>query len=117
MTPTVGKNFFATYIVSGERSIRALDKIAALEYLNEEIAKAIGSKIVKTISHKFTPIGVTSIAIISESHISLHSFPEFNMLTVDIFCCNCEVDITETDVCIRRILKVEAGKYELVDRN
>ena len=114
----IGRNFLATYIISekSERSLCALDKVTALEYLNEQIAEAIGSTVVGVISHKFSPIGVTAIAIISESHISLHSFPEFRMLTVDIFCCNCEVDITKTDVCIRRILEVEAGSYEIIDR-
>lgn len=114
----IGNNFYATYAVnpSSLRSVRALDDVAALEYLNTAIAKAIGSKIVKTISHKFQPIGVTSIAIISESHISLHSFPEYLRITVDIFSCNCDVDISKADACIRRILEIEEGSYVVTER-
>jgi len=115
---TIGNNLLGSYRISpaSQRSLRALDNVAALEYLVERISDAIGSKIIKVFSHKFTPIGVTSIAIISESHISIHSFPEFERLTVDIFCCNVHVDISKADVCIRRILEIEDGSYVIVKR-
>lgn len=35
----------------------------------------------------FSPHGVTGIAIIAESHISIHTWPEHNYLAVDIFTC------------------------------
>lgn len=114
----IGKNLFGSYTISKKsaRSLAALDKVDAMGYLVESISEAIGSTVIKTMSHKFSPIGVTSIAIISESHISLHSFPEFQRLTVDIFCCNCDVDLAQADVCIRRILDIEESSYVVVER-
>lgn len=116
--PQIGNNFVGTYVISetSARSLRAIDNPAALEYLNEIIAETIGSKILKTMVHKFTPIGVTAISIISESHISIHSFPEFLRLTVDIFCCNCHIDLTKADVAIRRVLEIAEGDFTVSAR-
>ena len=37
--------------------------------------------------HKFDPQGVTGIAMLAESHISVHTWPEKNMAVCDIFTC------------------------------
>ena len=42
--------------------------------------------------HKFSPNGVTATLILSESHISLHSYPEHGDLFVDIFTCGKHTD-------------------------
>lgn len=37
--------------------------------------------------HKFNPQGMTGVVLLAESHIALHSWPEFNYLAIDIFTC------------------------------
>ena len=37
--------------------------------------------------HKFSPQGITGVVLLAESHIALHSWPEFNYLAIDIFTC------------------------------
>lgn len=37
--------------------------------------------------HKFDPQGVTGIAMLAESHLSIHTWPEKNMAVCDIFTC------------------------------
>ncbi len=39
-------------------------------------------------SHQFKPIGVTVVAIVSESHIAIHTYPEARHVSVDIFTCS-----------------------------
>lgn len=39
-------------------------------------------------SHHFSPIGVTAIAIISESHVAIHTFPEFGHVSIDVYHCS-----------------------------
>ena len=41
-------------------------------------------------SHKFEPIGVTVIAIINESHVAIHTYPEARHASIDIFHCSTE---------------------------
>ena len=45
------------------------------------------AKVLNLISNKFEPQGVTAIALLAESHISIHTWPESNYSAVDIFTC------------------------------
>jgi len=44
-------------------------------------------KFVKVIAHRFVPDGLTLLAVISESHIGVHTYPEFDAITFDIYTC------------------------------
>ena len=66
------------------------------EILNDE--KFLSSKIIEAINitkltlldistHKFQPQGVTIVALLSESHISIHTWPENGSAALDIFTC------------------------------
>lgn len=37
--------------------------------------------------HKFDPIGITALFIISESHIGIHTYPEHAFVSIDIYTC------------------------------
>ncbi len=50
-------------------------------------AKLARAKVLNLISNKFEPQGVTAIALLAESHISIHTWPESNYSAVDIFTC------------------------------
>jgi S-adenosylmethionine decarboxylase len=39
------------------------------------------------ISHRFEPQGVTGLALLAESHISIHTWPESGYAAVDVFTC------------------------------
>ena len=43
--------------------------------------------------HQFTPIGVTCVYLLSESHISIHTYPELNSCYMDIFCCSSNFNV------------------------
>ena len=49
-----------------------------------EIAK---STLLSVSSHKFEIQGVTAIALLAESHISIHTWPEHGMAVCDVFTC------------------------------
>lgn len=52
-----------------------------------EAAEASGATLLGLITHKFEPQGVTAIALLSESHLSIHSWPQYNYAAVDAFTC------------------------------
>ena len=45
------------------------------------------SKILKIDYHEFTPQGVTGFALLAESHLSIHTWPEKGVAACDIFTC------------------------------
>ena len=50
-------------------------------------AKLAKATVLNLISNKFEPQGVTAIALLAESHISIHTWPESQYTAVDIFTC------------------------------
>ncbi len=50
-------------------------------------AKESGATILQIIHHKFVPQGLTAILLLSESHISVHTYPEQGSAAFDIFTC------------------------------
>ena len=49
--------------------------------------------VVARIEHKFTPQGETIVFILSESHFTLHTYPENRFISLDIYVCNLETDL------------------------
>lgn len=71
--------------------------------LLENAAIVSGATVVQTIFKKFEPQGVTVLTLLSESHISIHTWPEKGEAAVDIFTCgDCEPKIG-CDVIIQQL--------------
>ena len=58
----------------------------------EEAASKSGATLLNIASHKFDPQGVTAVALLSESHISIHTWPEHGYAAVDAFTCGSHCD-------------------------
>ncbi len=65
-----------------------LDDMAAITEAAHKAIDYVGAKIVKECIHKFEPIGITYFAVISTSHFSIHTWPEYGFAAIDIFSCN-----------------------------
>ena len=66
------------------------------EKLNDELylrcqlnsaAKLAKASVLNIVSNKFEPFGVTAIALLAESHLSIHTWPESYYSAIDIFTC------------------------------
>lgn len=51
----------------------------------------LGAQVVAECVHCFEPIGVSYIAVITTSHVSIHTWPEFGYAAVDVFSCAQEI--------------------------
>lgn len=71
---------------------KVLDDQAAILEAMTLAAKAANATILRTASHKFEPQGVTAFLLLSESHISVHTWPELNKAAVDIYTCGSHTD-------------------------
>jgi len=80
-----------------------LDNEECLIELLEHAATISGATVIQTISKKFEPQGVTVLTLLSESHISIHTWPEKGEAAVDVFTCgDCDPKIG-CDVIIERL--------------
>ena len=64
-----------------------LDDEAFLRTAITSAAKRAGATLLNLITHRFEPQGVTGLALLAESHISIHTWPESGYAAVDVFTC------------------------------
>jgi S-adenosylmethionine decarboxylase len=64
-----------------------LDDEAFLRTAITSAAKKAGATLLNLITHRFEPQGVTGLALLAESHISIHTWPESGYAAVDVFTC------------------------------
>lgn len=94
-------------------------KIDDADAIKEAAHKAIsyvGANIVEECVHKFEPIGVTYFAIISTSHFSIHTWPEYGYAAVDIFSCQDEV-VDGISHILKDLFEAENIVFRSIERN
>ena len=64
-----------------------LDDEAHIRNVLANAAQLSESTLLNVSSHKFSPCGVTAIALLAESHISIHTWPENGLAVCDVFTC------------------------------
>lgn len=69
-----------------------LNDVAAVKRAMREAALKSGATIVTEAFHLFNPHGVSGAIIIAESHLAIHTWPEFGYAAVDLFTCGDDVD-------------------------
>ena len=80
-------------------------------------AKLAKATVLNLISNKFEPQGVTAIALLAESHISIHTWPESNYSAIDIFTCGQNMFPELASQYLIRALKAEEHFLRVIDRN
>ncbi len=64
-----------------------LDDLTYLRDAVEEACRAGNLTVIDVLAHKFAPHGATLVALLMESHISIHTWPEHGYAAVDVFAC------------------------------
>ena len=65
-----------------------INDIEKIRKITRMIVEGINSKIVEETWHCFEPIGITYVAVIAKSHVTIHTWPEKLAAAVDIFSCD-----------------------------
>lgn len=80
------------YDIYNVESVKFVPKIQPL--MNEIISKC-NLNVIGELAHQFEPIGATMIYLLSESHLSVHTYPEMKMITLDLYSCNLNINRDE----------------------
>lgn len=80
----LGKHIIADFYDCDEE---LLSNIKFIKETMLSAAKAAKTTIITSKFYKFKPFGVSGIIIIAESHLSIHTWPEYKFASVDFFTC------------------------------
>ena len=80
-------------------------------------AKLANATVLNLISNKFEPQGVTAIALLSESHLSIHTWPEAQYSAVDIFTCGQNMKPNTSCKYLIQALMAQEHLLRVIDRN
>jgi S-adenosylmethionine decarboxylase len=75
-----------------ECNTSTLNNLPELEKIMKEAARQSGATVVNSVFHHYNPQGLSGIVVIAESHISIHTWPEYGYAAVDCFTCGSTVD-------------------------
>lgn len=84
MEQVLGQHFLADYHSCDSDVI---DNEGEISKILLEAARISGATIIDSVFHTFSPQGVSGVIVIAESHISIHTWPEYGFAAVDLFSC------------------------------
>ena len=88
------------------------------DLIREALLKAISAgeaTLIDMCVHKFSPYGVTATATLAESHIAIHTWPEYGYFAADLFFCGAGKPLIAMEV-LQRELKASQVKSQQIDR-
>ena len=94
-----------------------LDDESFLRCTLNKAAKLAKASVLNLISNKFEPQGVTAIALLAESHISIHTWPESNYSAIDIFTCGQHMTPEIASQYLIEALNAEEHSLRVFERN
>ena len=121
---------FQNNLTAGKHMICDLKNIQNKELLNEVdklheilglICRDYQFQVIEKIHKVFHPEGCTILYLLSESHLSIHTFPERNFLSFDIYTCreyNCNKEYLKIFDYLIDSLKADrsSSTYQIIDR-
>ena len=87
LTHQNGETYAGTHLIIDLHGASRLNDRPHIEQALRDATTATGATLLSLHSHHFSPQGVTAMAILAESHISCHTWPEIGYAAFDIFMC------------------------------
>ncbi len=82
-----GKVFAGTHLIIEVMNGTGLDCETRIQNAFRKCVEVCGATLLHIHTHKFSPQGVSGVAVLAESHISVHTWPEIGYGAVDVFMC------------------------------
>ncbi len=69
-----------------------LNNVSLIEQLMIDAAEKANATVISSSFHHFNPFGVSGVVVIAESHLAIHTWPEYGYASVDIYTCGDTLD-------------------------
>ena len=109
-----GTHFIASY---SDCDSDALRDYKTLESVMLEAAEKCGATVLGSNSFIFPPDGMTMVIMLSESHASIHTYPEHGACFVDLFTCGTKCSSQKFDEVLQAYLKPQKTHTKMLTRH
>ena len=82
-----GMEFAGTHLIFDVWDAKRLDDVAYMRDVMVRAVEECGATLLHIHLHHFTPTGISGVAVLAESHISVHTWPERGFAAFDVFMC------------------------------
>ena len=93
-----------------------LKDLGFIEKVMLEAAEVIGANVMAHSFHRFEPFGISGAVIISESHLAIHTFPEYGFAAVTVESCGKKIDPWEAYYFLQDRLKAKKSNSSSLQR-
>ncbi len=110
VTSMLGKHAIIEYYGCNHESLNDIPLLRSALVTAAEVA---GATVIDSLFHEFSPYGITGVVVVAESHLSIHTWPEYGYAAVDVFTCGETIDNQKAIDFIKN--EISARKYEVVE--
>jgi S-adenosylmethionine decarboxylase proenzyme len=96
--------------------VQALKEVDLVKQSMIDASLAAGATIVESVFHTFNPWGVSGVVVISESHLAIHTWPEYGYASVDLFTCGETVDPWKSYESLKKAFNPEHTRFVELSR-
>jgi S-adenosylmethionine decarboxylase proenzyme len=100
----LGKHILAEFF---ECEPEILNDAQRIETYMKRAAIECGATIVSSTFHTFNPHGVSGVVVIAESHLAIHTWPEYGYAAIDVFTCGETIDPVIATEALKEYLKAQ----------
>jgi len=93
-----------------------LNSLEKLEELSDKLIKICKLTKLSKLKHKFEPQGIILITLLSESHLSMHTWPENKSICIDIFSCSDNLDIKKIKEILSEYFVINKSSIKMIER-
>ena len=109
-----GRHFIASYTQCDH------DALVNLDNLKKAFLFAVdqcGATLLDSADYIFQPDGLTMVVLLSESHASIHTYPEHNACFIDLFTCGTKCQAEKFDAALRSYLHPKHVAHKILSRS
>jgi spermidine synthase len=91
-----------------------LNDVSKIESSMIDAAQIAGATVINSTFHHFSPFGVSGVVVIQESHLAIHTWPEYRYAAVDLFTCG---DTVDPWISFEHLKKAFEANYSAIEMN
>lgn len=96
-----------------------VNKLNDLDFIREtmqEAARVAGATIITSSFRYFEPHGISGVVVIAESHLTIHTWPEYRYAAIDIFTCGQQVQPWKAFEFLKDVLEAKSFSTQEIKR-